>query len=218
MGGGACGAVRRTRQTALEVGVGCGLFIRFMATTGAHVTAVDINQAYLDGVNAVAGVTTMNADATRPLAIAPVDFALCTEVLELVPPDRSVAMLKSLYAALKPGGHLVLTTPQRYATVELMTRLFRFPPVLALARAIYGTAEELGHINLLTRGQLARQLAETDFIVEQQDLFGFYLPVIAEFGGTPGRSLLRGIERLIRPVPVLRGLIWTQAYLLRRPG
>jgi SAM-dependent methyltransferase len=205
-------------RTALEVGVGCGIFTRFLAEHGSTVTAIDINQAFLDGVDSVAGITTLNADATRPLPVAPVDFALCSEVLEHVPPEGSLAMLQSLYGALKPGGHLLLTTPQRYATVELMARLFRIPLVLALARQIYGTAEELGHINLLTHGQLGRQLAAAGFEIVRQDRFGFYLPVIAEFGGTPGRAVLRGIERIIRPIPVLRGLIWTQAYLLRRPS
>lgn len=204
-------------RTALEVGVGCGIFTRFLAEHGATVTAVDINQAFLDGVDNVAGIATLNADATRPLPIDPVDFALCSEVLEHVPPDRSLAMLQSLCSALKPGGHLLLTTPQRFATVELMARLFRIPLVLALARQIYGTAEELGHINLLTHGQLGRQLEAVGFVIVKQDRFGFYLPVIAEFGGNAGRSVLRGIERIIRPLPVLRGLIWTQAYLLRRP-
>lgn len=205
-------------RTALEVGVGCGIFIRFLAEQGAAVTAIDINQAFLDGVGAVPGIATLNADATRPLAVAPVDFALCTEVLEHVPPERSLAMLQSLHGALKPGGHLLLTTPQRYATVELMTRLFKIPLFLALARRIYGTADELGHINLLTHAQLGKQISAAGFVIEKHDRFGFYLPVIAEFGGTPGRALLRGIERLIRPVPLLRGLIWTQAYLLRRPA
>jgi 2-polyprenyl-3-methyl-5-hydroxy-6-metoxy-1,4-benzoquinol methylase len=205
-------------RTALEVGIGCGVFTRFLAERGATVTAIDINQAFLDGVAGVAGITTINADATRPLPIAPVDFALCSEVLEHVPSDRSLAMLHSLHAALKPGGHLLLTTPQRFATVELMARLFRIPLVLALARRIYGTAEELGHINLLTQAQLGEQLAAAGFEIIRHDRFGFYLPVIAEFGGTAGRTLLRGIERLIRPIPGLRGLIWTQAYLLRRPN
>lgn len=205
-------------RRVLEVGVGCGIFTRFLAGRGASVTAVDINQAFLDGVGEVGGVTTLNADATRPLAEGEFDFALCSEVLEHVPAERSVAMLRSLHGALKPGGRLLLTTPQRFATVELMARLFKLPPVLALARRLYGTAEELGHINLLTRGALQRQLAEAGFTIERRALFGFYLPVIAEFGGGAGQRLLKGIERVIARVPVVRGLIWTQAYLLVKPG
>lgn len=205
-------------SVALEVGVGCGIFVRFMAARAARTHAVDINQAFLDGVAGVDHVFTHNADATRALPLEPVDVALCTEVLEHVPPDRSVAMLTALNDRLRPGGHLVLTTPQSFSTVELMARLFRFPPVLALARRLYGSAEELGHINLLTADALKRQIAAAGFEIVGQRRFGFYLPVIAEFGGQPGWALLRGLEGLLRPLPYLRGLLWTQGYLLRRPA
>ncbi len=97
-----------------------------------------------------------------------------------------------------------------------MARLFRFRPVLALARRIYGSADELGHINLLTAGQLERQLRNAGFEITTQRRFGFYLPVVAEFAGKPGAAALRGIERAIRPLPFVRGLLWTQAYVLRR--
>jgi SAM-dependent methyltransferase len=207
-----------SESLALEVGVGCGVFVRYLADRAARVHAVDINQAFLDGVAGIRQVHTLNADATRALAIEAVDVALCTEVLEHVPRDRSLPMLQSLRAALKPGGYLVLTTPQRYGTVELVARLFRFPSVLALARRLYGTAEELGHINLLTAGQLRDQLARAGFEMIEQERFGFYIPLVAEFGGRPGWALLSAAEKLLRPVPVLRGLLWTQAYLLRRPA
>ncbi len=54
-------------------------------------------------------------------------------------------------------------------------------------------------------------------MIERTHRFGFYLPVIAEFGGTAGRRAAAAIERLIRPLPVVNGLIWTQAYVLTRP-
>lgn len=208
----------RPGSIALEVGVGCGIFVRFMADRAARVHAVDINQAFLDGVAGVVRVSTHNADATRTLPLEPVDVALCTEVLEHVPPDRSTAMLRALRDAVRPGGHVVLTTPQSFATVELVARLFRFPAVLAIARKLYGTAEELGHINLLTAPELRAQLAESGFEIIRHHRFGFYLPVVAEFGGSAGWALLRGLEAVIRPLPLLRGLLWTQAYVLRRPG
>jgi SAM-dependent methyltransferase len=204
-------------SNVLEVGIGCGIFTRFLSDKGAEIIAVDINQVFLDGVADVRGVAVTNADATYDLGIRDVDIALCSEVLEHVPRDRSQAMLDQFYAALKPGGVLILSTPQRYATVELMARLFKFPAILWLARKIYGTAEELGHINLLTQGQLQSQIATSGFIIEKQALLGFYLPGIAEFGGNGGAALLHAIGKFIEKIPVLRGLIWTQAYQLRKP-
>jgi hypothetical protein len=96
--------------------------------------------------------------------------------------------------------------------------MFRFPPILALARRIYGSADELGHINLLTAGQLGRQIRAAGFETVDQYRFGFYLPAVAEFGGKAGAGLLAAMARALRPLPVLRGLLWTQGWVLRRPG
>lgn len=200
----------------LEVGVGCGVFTRFLSNLGASITAVDINQAFLDGIADLPGVETRNSDATHDLGYRDMDVALCSEVLEHVPPQRSQAMLNQFASALKAEGVLILTTPQSFATVEIMARLFKFPPVLMIARLIYGTADELGHTNLLTRGQLKLQLAKAGFVVEDEELLGFYLPVIAEFGGRPGAAILQHVGRFLRHLPLLSGLVWTQAYRLRK--
>lgn len=200
----------------LEVGIGCGIFTRHLAGRGARVTAVDINPGFVAGVSDVSGVTPVLADATKALALDAHDVALCSEVLEHVPADGSLALLSTIHNTLKPGGVLVLTTPQRFAVVELMARLLQFRPVLALARTLYGAADELGHINLLTAGSLRRQLAAAGFVVEREARFGFYLPAVAEFGGRPGQRLLAILGRALAPIPGLRALLWTQAYVLRR--
>jgi 2-polyprenyl-3-methyl-5-hydroxy-6-metoxy-1,4-benzoquinol methylase len=200
----------------LEVGVGCGVFTEALAAAGRRVSAVDINPAFLANVASLEAVATHLKDATLPLELGEHDLAICSEVLEHVPPDRSQAMLDALFGALRPGGTLVLTTPQRYASVELVARLFRFKPILALARKLYGSADELGHINLLTADQLAAQINKAGFKPQKSYRFGFYLPVIAEFGGRPGAATLHAVEAAIRPVPVIRGLLWTQGWVLKR--
>lgn len=203
-------------KCVMEVGVGCGTFTRFISNHDLDIKAVDINPAFLAGVATLRQVTVIEGDATTDLGIRDIDVILCSEVIEHVPADRSQAMLKQFYASLAPGGTLILTTPQRFATVELMARLFKFPPVLWLARKIYGTAEELGHINLMTRGELGRQIVRAGFTVEERDLFGFYLPVVAEFGGTAGAGLLAAMGRLFKRMPLLSHLIWTQAWVLKK--
>ena len=204
-------------DSVLEVGVGCGVFTRALSAAGRTVTAVDINPAFLDNVAGLPNVTVRRADATKPLGLGRHDLAICSEVLEHVDPSASEALLRSLFDGLRPGGTLVLSTPQSFSSVEFMARLFRFRPILALARRIYGTADELGHINLLTAGQLSRQIRSTGFEVVRVDRFGFYLPVVAEFGGAAGAGFLRAAGKALGKIPVLRGLLWTQAWVLRRP-
>jgi len=209
-------AASSSGDRVLEVGVGCGVFTEALSAAGRKVTAVDINPAFLDNVAGLDAVATHLKDATLPLDLGEHDLAICSEVLEHVPPEGSQAMLDALFGALRPGGTLVLTTPQRYASVELVARLFRFKPILALARKLYGSADELGHINLLTAGQLAEQIEKAGFKPQKTRRFGFYLPVIAEFGGRPGAGVLRAVEAAIRPIPVIRGLLWTQGWVLKR--
>jgi SAM-dependent methyltransferase len=201
----------------LEVGVGCGIFTRALSHAGRKITAVDINPAFLANVEGLAGVAVRRADATKPQDLPNHDLAICSEVLEHVDPGSSEAMLRTLHDGLRPGGILILSTPQSFSSVELMARLFRFRPILALARRLYGSADELGHINLLTAGQLKRQIAAAGFETVGQRRFGFYLPVIAEFGGGAGARVLATLGAAIRPIPVLRGLLWTQGWILRRP-
>jgi hypothetical protein len=150
------------------------------------------------------------------MALGEHHLALCTEVLEHVPPASSLGMLSALADALRPGGILILTTPQAFSVVELFARLLRFPPFLALARRLYGVADELGHINLLTAGQLRAQIERAGFAIERESRFGFYLPGLAEFGGTTGQRLLKMIGSGLSIVPGLRALLWTQAYVLRK--
>jgi len=202
----------------LEVGVGCGVFTEALSAANREVTAVDINPAFLDNVRPLSHVTTHLKDATKPLGLGDHDVAICSEVLEHVPPESSQAMLKALFEGLRPGGILILTTPQRFSTMELAARMLRFKPVLALARKIYGSADELGHINLLTAGQLKRQLLSAGFLSMKMERFGFYLPVAAEFGGNAGASVLKTSGKLLDSIPGLRGLLWTQAWVLQRPA
>lgn len=202
----------------LEVGVGCGVFTEALSAADRDIAAVDINPTFLDNVRPLPSVTTHLKDATKPLGIGEHDTAICSEVLEHVPPAASQAMLRTLFESLRPGGTLILTTPQRFSTMELAARMLRFKPLLALARRIYGSADELGHINLLTAGQLRKQLAAAGFEPIEMRRFGFYLPVAAEFGGKPGSKLLAATGRAIAKMPGLRGLLWTQAWVLRRPA
>ena len=203
---------------AVEVGVGCGVFALEMAARRYRVSAVDINPKFLAHLAGHERIDTHQLDATLPLGIGEHDLALCSEVLEHVSPDRSQDMIDTLFETLRPGGLLILSTPQSFSVVEMLSRLFRFGPFLALARKLYGQAEELGHINLLTAGAVGRQLREAGFEVVSTQRFGFYLPGVAEFGGEAGWKILRSTGRVLAHVPLLRGLLWTQGWVVRKPA
>jgi len=68
------------------------------------------------------------------------------------------------------------TTPQPHSTVEIAARLLRFHALLALARRIYGSVDDLGHINLLTPTALRLQLKDLGFEILESTRRGLYIP------------------------------------------
>lgn len=198
----------------LEIGIGCAIYTKHLALKGS-VFAVDINVDFVKAANSIHNVEARIADITRD-AFAPLhDVALCSEVLEHVPDSASA--LKNIFSSLRPGGHLVLTTPNSYSTVELTARLLSFGPIIKLARIVYGEAvDDLGHINRMTRHQLRQQIEAAGFEVVRQDNVAFYLPVIAEFMGMTGTKVCQWLACKLERTP-LADLLWTQCWVLRRP-
>jgi 2-polyprenyl-3-methyl-5-hydroxy-6-metoxy-1,4-benzoquinol methylase len=97
---------------AAVVDVGCGGQPLRMAVTalGAHYLGVDVEQNRAGTVDLVAEITNI------PLAAASFDVVLCTEVLEHIA-DTSHAF-SELARLLRPGGHLIATTPFAYPLHE----------------------------------------------------------------------------------------------------
>lgn len=206
---------RTGARRVLEVGIGAGLYTRMLSDRGADVVAIDINADFVRAVASLPGVSSRIQDVCE-FNETGFDIALCSEVLEHLPPHLSQRALQRMHDALRPGGALILTTPQSYSSAEIFARMLDLPPVLALAKRLYGAADALGHTNRLTRTQLQKQLRQVGFEIERVELRALYVPVLAEFFGEAGRSAAMWIERTIRDVPLISGLVWTQCYVLRR--
>lgn len=206
--------LRMSHATFLEVGIGCGIYTGWLAARG-KVTAIDINSSFVDAANQISGVQATVSDITRDRFPSVHDLALCSEVLEHVPDSSSA--LKNIYASLKPGGYLVLTTPNSYSTVELTARLLAYGPIVKLARKIYGeSVDDLGHINRMTHDQLKTQILTAGFTVVRQTDIALYLPVVGEFFGAAGLSFCQWLARRLRGSS-LSWLLWTQCWVLRKP-
>ena len=91
------------------VDVGCGAQpYRALLPTGTSYVGLDVDSAEVDF--GYAAPDTMHFDGGRwPAATHDADFILCTEALEHVLDPR--ALLAEAFAALKPGGRLLLTVP-----------------------------------------------------------------------------------------------------------
>ena len=143
------------------------------------------------------------------------DVIVMSEVLEHV--TNTKASLDTVFRHLKPSGIFILTTPNRFSTVEIVARLLKIPLFIYIAQKIYREpVDNLGHISLRTRKELLAELKHTGFKLISRDDLAFYLPVIAEFGGEFGKNTLQFIERKLWRIDLLKNMLWTQCYVLTK--
>lgn len=204
---------------ALELGPGSGVYLPSLAALSETTLALDYDGAQLRAARATVrdlGATKLaylQGDLRKlPIADESVDLLLLSEVIEHV--RGSALLLSALGKLLKPGGKLILTTPQPFSPLELLGRIAFLPGMLQLLRFIYREPiEPTGHINVLRRRCLEQQLFAAGFRILKRDTLGLYLPVVAEFGGKRGQRFLARVESLLQRTP-LRCLLWTQCYVL----
>jgi 2-polyprenyl-3-methyl-5-hydroxy-6-metoxy-1,4-benzoquinol methylase len=204
---------------ALEVGAGSGIYLPLLCELFEHVTASDIEPEYLDHLASVT-VERPNLDlviddiAYSKLQPESFDLVLCSEVIEhSSEPAQVVAGLRRV---LRPGGALVLTTPQARSTLELAAKIAFRPGIIDLVRLVYREPIlPTGHISLLTVRQVEELLTGNGFRALEHHTWGLYLPFVAEFGGRAGLSVERWLERRISGGR-LDGLLWTQSWIAER--
>ncbi|MEM1401938.1 MAG: methyltransferase domain-containing protein [Pseudomonadota bacterium] len=228
---------------AAEIGPGSGVYLQALRAKCHQLLVVDQESAFLCGSateTAVQSPANEIADANPacvgkesgarlgsndsgtvyllgalpklPLADRSVDLLLCSEVVEHIPDIRS--QLAELARILKPGGRLVLTTPQPASPLEMLGRVAFLPGVIQLLRLIYREPiEPTGHINVVSRATVEHVFEEVGLVVRRRSAMGFYLPIIGEFGGHLGRRVLEWCDTRLQESP-LAFLLWSQCYVL----
>lgn len=206
-------------ERALEVGPGSGVYIPVLKELCTTVYLADCEQAYLDAIRETyrddPTVITVVDDVTRSrLNDHSFDLVLCSEVIEHMT-DSAVA-IRNLARVMKSNGILVLSTPQRYSSLELTARVALSPQFMWLTRLLYREPIlELGHINLMTERELRAQISAAGLRIIEQHKGGLYLPGIAEFLGSTGQRIAAWLEARIRGT-WCDGILWTQYYVLSR--
>lgn len=189
-----------------------------LAGLARQVVASDVEPAFLHHVESLRAThpnLSLVADDITATALEPgsFDLILCSEVVEHI--HDSPTAIRSMHRLLRPGGTLVLSTPQRWSPLELAARVATLPGIVQLARLAYREAIlPLGHVNLLTGRRARGQLNDAGFMIAEHHLSGLYLPILAEAGGQRALALERRLEARLRPSR-LSGLLWTQYYVAR---
>jgi 2-polyprenyl-3-methyl-5-hydroxy-6-metoxy-1,4-benzoquinol methylase len=209
-------ALRGVGGQALEVGFGSGVYLPTLAEHFEKVVGSDVESTYFDHSRSLAlsypNVSLVNDDITcTKLPRSSFDVVLCTEVVEHIP-DSAVA-LANMHDLLKPGGTLVLSTPQPYCPLEVAAKIAFLPGIINMVRLIYQEPIiETGHINLMSSQKVIGQLERAGFTIRESFKSGMYVPLIAEFAGQRGLQLEKWLEGKLKRGP-FDWLIWTQYYI-----
>lgn len=207
------------KKRALEVGPGAGVYLPVLASLFDQVTAMDIENAYLEHAQRLTALypnLTLVADniTHSQLADGSFEIILCSEVIEHIPDPA--AALREMHRLLSPGGIMIISTPQRYSTIELAARVAFMPGIVNLVRMIYGEAIlEMGHISLMSAKELNCCLEASGFHLLERFKSGLYLPLIAEFMGAAGLRMESRLEDRFRSSSLLSNLLWTQYFVVQ---
>ena len=205
-------------KRAMEVGPGSGVYLPALCQRFDRVVAIDIETSHIvqlrKTIAEFRNLEFIIGDLKHQQWTEGFDLALCSEVIEHVADSRS--FMTGLARAVRPGGILILSTPQPWSTMELVASIALSPPVIGLTRRIYKEPVlPTGHINVMSDREVRGMLDDHDFEILSSSYFGLYLPGIAEFGGKMAVTVLRSIEKpLQRHGP--RGLLWTQLHVARK--
>lgn len=128
-------------RRALDLGAGCGFQSIPLARLGYNVTAIDLDRKLLDELTAHAGglpIEVIRDDLGNfaKYVDGGVELAVCMvdTLLHLETPERAQTLFNDVFAALDPGGTLILTF--RDLSREL-TELDRFIPVRSDERTVF---------------------------------------------------------------------------------
>jgi SAM-dependent methyltransferase len=108
------------RVSVLDVASGSGFGLQMLLQAGARPVGLDYDVESLQAVRGLEpGAVLIHGDATRlPLALGSLDMVVSFETLEHVP--DAAAMVAEVRRILKPGGQLVLSTPNKaFGPLEL---------------------------------------------------------------------------------------------------
>jgi ubiquinone/menaquinone biosynthesis C-methylase UbiE len=109
-----------TGQTVLDVACGSGFGLHMLSATAARVIGIDYDWQTLSRIRIEASPLVQGDAARLPLRTASIDQVVSFETLEHVP--DAMALVRELRRVLKPGGRLVLSTPNRaFGPPELHT-------------------------------------------------------------------------------------------------
>lgn len=207
-------------ERALEVGPGSGVYLPALCERFASVTAIDVEPAHISALDELKrshrNLNLLVTDLCKQEWTAKFDLVLCSEVIEHVPDPA--AFMAGLARAVDDDGILVLSTPQPWSLMELTANIALSPLLIWLPKLVYREPVlPTGHISVQSCKQVKKLLTGNGFEILHTELFGLYMPLLAEFGGDTAVRVLDSMERTVKRIGPT-GALWTQLHIARKRG
>jgi 2-polyprenyl-3-methyl-5-hydroxy-6-metoxy-1,4-benzoquinol methylase len=207
-------AARLVRQLAepgssvVDVGAGAGAFASRLVDMGYSVTALDAEEAEFDCPGVPFHQVDLNRDHLTGLVPSQFDVACCLEVIEHV--ENPWQLLRSIHSVVRPGGKLVLSTPN---TTSFLSRLL----FLRSGRFHQFQDEDLvyGHVSPISNFELSQIAARSGWRILEVQPAG-YLPVFDLSRVSPRNLILNALRGLAYVVSTGQKRGWALLYAMQR--
>lgn len=197
----------------LDAGCGSGRIFRYDVGKGVCVVGIDVTAELRDNPNVDDPV---NGDLTcLPFAADSFDLAFASHVVEHLP--HPIDAFRELARVLKPGGRLLLLTPNRFHYVSLLAGLMPHSLHVRFNRwrgiDAQDTFQTVYRAN--TAGRLRRLLTDAGLDVERIDRFETEPEYLAFHALTYAMGV--GYERLVNRIGLLGALRVNLVGVARKP-
>lgn len=162
----------------LDVGCGWGQFLWWLRQRGYRaIEGIDLGEDQVRNCNELGITVEQTTDSAEYLAARREQFDVITmhHIIEHVEPSLGLDLLRAAYSALRPGGRVIVQTPNMNATSSNFSRYI-----------------ELTHVTGFTDSSLAEALAVAGFVGVR--VYGNKTP----FGWSPKRIIWLGLQRASR--------------------
>ncbi len=176
----------------LDLGCGPGTFLGNLKRPIENALGIDLAEpqiAYAREHYSRPGFEYRVADVRDASLEGGFDTVVSIEVIEHLPPSQVQAFLRDAFAVLRPGGSLILSTPNVKSHWPLLEWL-----VSRIGPVNYGEQ----HLDLFDRKRLAAEVAAAGFVPERVETFFFAAPFLAPLSRRLAAGLL-DFERRFLP-------------------
>lgn len=200
---------------ALVLDVGAGRKWNFsVRPSGTEIIGLDIDGDEMR-LNPVLDLAIVG-DACRPFSVTDVDLIIARAVVEHLT-DTS-AFCRNAYEALKPGGVLVATFPNKWATFAIINRCLPVSASRWLLSKLYlnasGTLGFRAHYDCCTPSSFKKALTDAGFSVERE--YASYVSSIYFAGIVPAYLVSLAVDG-IRHATGQKALSSHLTYMARKP-